>query len=507
MKKLIKLICFTLVTVLCVGGGGCGNQKPIVYTITYNLDGGQNHADNPGSYTEQDQIVLKVPSKTGFVFVEWRKDGVKIEQIERGSKGNLTLTAVWEEDISSVPPIEPPEETGRQIQMVGQTFKGNDVVYPDSLWSAPEWNYEPTLDFDMEDTEGVKGIFYTSIPYEGKPTRVAAYIGFPENASSTNKVPAMVLVHGGLGTAIPQWVKYWNDLGYAAISMDTEGAEPIDGISNYETSTYHVEENRYANDQTYSSGPANSGYSDYQKSVEEQWMYHATSSVIVATSLIASFECVDIQKIGMTGISWGSVITSIVISYDDRITFAMPVYGGISIGQSYSDMKNNHPNQLSKDRWDNLEGLKQSNCKTFYVTADNDFHFSLDIASRCAGATNGSVTYINGFTHGQAEGAYQEDLHLFANLMTGKTADFVTVTKQPTKVDPVIKVEKHGNAKIESVWIYYTSDTDLGTSAKWYTKFVSYDDLTEYSLTLPECSTAYVRVRYNGDHTVCSYLF
>ncbi len=495
--------------ILCVSGVGCVDQKPTVYTITYNLDGGKNHADNPSSYTEQDQIVLKAPSKTGFVFVEWRKDGVKIEKIERGSKENLTLTAVWQEDIPVLPPVEPPVvETGRQIQMVGQTFKGNDVVYPDSLWNTPEWNYEPTLDFGMEDTEGVKGIFYTSVPYEGKPTRVAAYIGFPKNASATQKVPAMVLVHGGLGTAVPQWVKYWNDLGYAAISMDTEGAEPIDGISNNNTVDYHIENNRYANDQVYCSGPSNPGkYYDYQKDVTEQWMYHATSSVIAATSLMASFDCVDIQKIGMTGISWGSVITSTVIGYDDRITFAMPIYGGISLSQSYSAEKDAHFNQTSKDRWDNLEALKQSNCKTFYVTSDADYHFSLDIASRCASATNSWATYINGFTHGQAQGVYQIDLPNFANLMTGKATDFVTVTHQPTKENPVIKVEKHGNAKIESVWIYYTSDTDLGTSAKWFTKFVSYDDLTEYTLTLPECSTAYVRIRYNGDHTVCSYLF
>ena len=31
------------------------------------------------------------------------------------------------------------------------------------------------------------------------------------------KVPGMVLVHGGGGTAFASWVKRWNDRGYAAM--------------------------------------------------------------------------------------------------------------------------------------------------------------------------------------------------------------------------------------------------------------------------------------------------
>ena len=49
--------------------------------------------------------------KSGFIFVEWKKDGVKIEKIEKGTKGNLTLTAVWEED--APPPITPPLKLSR----------------------------------------------------------------------------------------------------------------------------------------------------------------------------------------------------------------------------------------------------------------------------------------------------------------------------------------------------------------------------------------------------------
>ena len=46
-----------------------------------------------------------------------------------------------------------------------------------------------------------------------------AWCGLPAAAAGT-KSPAMVLVHGGGGTAFEHWVRLWNDRGYAAIAMD-----------------------------------------------------------------------------------------------------------------------------------------------------------------------------------------------------------------------------------------------------------------------------------------------
>ena len=43
-----------------------------------------------------------------------------------------------------------------------------------------------------------------------------ASYGIPENANKDNPVPAIVLVHGGGGTASSSWVKTWVEKGYAA---------------------------------------------------------------------------------------------------------------------------------------------------------------------------------------------------------------------------------------------------------------------------------------------------
>jgi hypothetical protein len=49
------------------------------YTIEYNLNGGTNNPNNPGTYTiESDIITLQNPTRTGYIFDGWT-----------GSNGNV----------------------------------------------------------------------------------------------------------------------------------------------------------------------------------------------------------------------------------------------------------------------------------------------------------------------------------------------------------------------------------------------------------------------------------
>ena len=72
---------------------------PIVYTITYNLDGGTNDERNPATYTvETETFKLKVPSKSGYGFAGWTDSGtdpVRNIEISKGTTGNLSYTANW----------------------------------------------------------------------------------------------------------------------------------------------------------------------------------------------------------------------------------------------------------------------------------------------------------------------------------------------------------------------------------------------------------------------------
>ncbi len=68
---------------------------PVAYRIDYDLDGGTNSALNPETYDIETEVILKDPTKEGFVFVGWYKDDTKIEKIALGSYGDIRLKAVW----------------------------------------------------------------------------------------------------------------------------------------------------------------------------------------------------------------------------------------------------------------------------------------------------------------------------------------------------------------------------------------------------------------------------
>src|SRR5689334_13356583 len=81
------------------------------------------------------------------------------------------------------------------------------------------------------EADGLRALFYEGVPYRGAPTRVFAWYGAPK---VEGKVPAMVLVHGGGGTAFADWAKLWTSRGYAAIAMDLCGCVPRKGKSGWE---------------------------------------------------------------------------------------------------------------------------------------------------------------------------------------------------------------------------------------------------------------------------------
>ncbi|GHT78029.1 hypothetical protein FACS189464_0750 [Bacteroidia bacterium] len=64
---------------------------PIHYTISYTLDGGINHVNNPATYTIENNVTLQNPTKAGWVFMGWIEGNV----IRLGGTGNLTFTAQW----------------------------------------------------------------------------------------------------------------------------------------------------------------------------------------------------------------------------------------------------------------------------------------------------------------------------------------------------------------------------------------------------------------------------
>ena len=177
-----------------------------------------------------------------------------------------------------------------------------------ALSAAPPFNW-------ADKTSEVRSLYYKSVPFHGKPTRVFAYYATPGtlagDTSKDKELPGIVLVHGGGGQAFKEWAELWAKRGYAAIAMDLAGCGP--------------DKNRLEDGGPDQSDKTKFGAIDLP--VTEQWTYHAVANVILAHSLIRSFEEVDADRTALTGISWGGYLTCIVAGLDNRFQAAVPVYG------------------------------------------------------------------------------------------------------------------------------------------------------------------------------------
>jgi gluconolactonase len=111
---------------------------------------------------------------------------------------------------------------GRVVWPVGNA-KPNQPAQRTGPWNLAALKQAPKVTVAGE-SRPVTSLYYENEPYLGKPTRVFAYLAKPEKVES--KLPAMVLVHGGGGTAFQEWAELWAKRGYVALAMDLAGQGP-----------------------------------------------------------------------------------------------------------------------------------------------------------------------------------------------------------------------------------------------------------------------------------------
>ena len=79
-----------------------------------------------------------------------------------------------------------------QMKEDGQYYAPEGVEFPASLWQTPA-----SERYEALDRGEIKAYFIQSVD----DTKVFCYVGLPDGASAEDPVPAVVLVHGALGTA------------------------------------------------------------------------------------------------------------------------------------------------------------------------------------------------------------------------------------------------------------------------------------------------------------------
>ena len=254
---------------------------------------------------------------------------------------------------------------------------------------------------------GVPALFFAGAPWRGQPTRVFARMALP--AQAAGKVPGVVLVHGGGGSAFAEWVRKWNEQGFAAISIAVEG----------QTDERDPQGPRGAQWKRHpDGGPARNGiYGDSAEPLRDQWMFHAVAATIRANSLLRSQPGVDATKVGVAGISWGGVITSTVIGLDPRFAFGIPIYGCGDLATADNQYgRALGTNAVYREVWNPLLRLPTVKLPVLWLSWPGDEHFPLDAQARCYTAAAGPrmVVLRPGMRHSHPAGWNPPDSYAFA---------------------------------------------------------------------------------------------
>jgi hypothetical protein len=352
-----------------------------------------------------------------------------------------------------------------------------------TIWDVPDIYKIPA--YKTVSRDSAIGVIYQGLLYKGKLKNVYAYYSSPGilagDETKDHNLPAVVLVHGGGGTAFKNWAIMWAKKGYAAIAMDLRGN---DGTKK------HIEGGF---DEPGSLTP----YFTITPGLNEQWMYQAAADVIMAHNLIRSFKGVDSNRTALTGISWGGVISCLLAGVDNRYKAVVPVYGCGFLFHNSAMLKDlNKLSITDKETWirqyDPSQYLVRAKMPLLFINGTNDGNFFLDsYAKSYRLVKNRTLSIKIGLKHNHSYGWGNEEIFYFVNSYLNKTAPL-------PKLGPAIKKGRLMTSKItasvpvDKAYLNYTRDTtSIWQNKKWGSTEINLKNKQFIATELPPGITAW----------------
>ncbi|MGB7348067.1 MAG: alpha/beta hydrolase fold domain-containing protein [Pirellulaceae bacterium] len=355
-----------------------------------------------------------------------------------------------------------------------------------SVWDMRRLGKAPAVTW-LEKSKPIGELIYQGEEMNGEPTDVFAFYATPGsivgNPLLDKNLPAVVLVHGGGGTAFDQWVWLWAQRGYAAIAMDLSGRRP--------------EPPRFDNDglivlhktkrERLDNGGPEQGHAEKFESVggtlDDDWSFHAIGNVIRAHSLIRSFAEVDAERTAITGISWGGYTTCIAASVDDRFKAGVPVYGcgflhdGQSVQRSQIEALTPEKQSLWIKQFDPSSHLARCRVPMFFVNGTNDKHYPLRSYSRSYALVpwEKQIRIEPMMKHSHQAGWAPKEIGLFidSKLKGGKP---LPKLGELCRTDSEFKVDYTSDVKLKSAQLHYTTDDGPLLQRKWQSESAWIDE-------------------------------
>ncbi|PIS28962.1 hypothetical protein COT42_06585 [Candidatus Saganbacteria bacterium CG08_land_8_20_14_0_20_45_16] len=346
------------------------------------------------------------------------------------------------------------------------------------IWSIPQNKVTATTKrtYTIKGVE-VEEVFYESRPYKGKPVKIFGYYCYPVNRQG--KLPAILLVHGGGGSAHLGRTLAWAQRGYALLTIDLPG---------------HGEQRKTSR----STGPDMDVpiLLRTKPSPDYNYLVHAVAATRNGISYLTSRDEVDKTRIGMVGLSWGGVITLLTNGQDDRLKTAVNIFGAgfIPEGCTWQD----HFDKMSQEEletWNNI-----IDPKNFLATQHAPILF--------ISGTNDHCYYLPTFQKSYEKISSAKNLYLVPNLRHRFLSDtqsvvwrwldcrlkdkgnFPQITAQPAFLKQgtriILSLTIEAKAGLADLTLQYTQgEPSKWTQRKWLTMKPAYEQSGTYYFSLP----------------------
>ena len=332
---------------------------------------------------------------------------------------------------------------------------------------------------------GIEAFKFKSAPYGDKAeTWVFGAIGTPSTAMPKGGYPAVLLAHGGGGQIFGEWMLYWMNKGFVTIAVDMFGNQlngTLEKVDNPE------------------SGPKEHDGSNYDgvDMPKQSWVYHTIHNMIMAHNLLRARQGVDVERIVMTGISWGGYITNIVAGIDQRFAAFAPMYGAGFLYEDgfwtngYGSFGGVEGRQVWVELYDPSAYLPYATKPMLFISGIDDGFFSTVNRMKSAALVKGETYYSQrcDLPHGHCWGLAHEIPAFFRHVLYGEE---LYVKLGGATVKEGVASLQTGAQRYDEVRFVYTLSTDEDSHKwKWETILLTVAQ-GEYACKIPDGATAYL---------------
>ncbi|MCQ2379421.1 MAG: hypothetical protein MJ025_00635 [Victivallaceae bacterium] len=347
---------------------------------------------------------------------------------------------------------------GISIAAAGATW--NDWTEAE-LFATPEVRSD--AGFERYRVHGTESFLIEGLPTsDGRKSFAYGYLARPEGTPPAGGWPAVVLFHGGGGTAFAEYAKAWSRRGYVAITVDHYGQLPDTSVRRpgrpvLPCSWQGMAPRPFVTEQS----------ENNDTEMRRLWVRNAVGLLAHVHTYLLGLPYVDKTKTGLLGISWGSVMGSILCSLDKRFAFAVFCYGCgcFDRGEDAGSFL-----KFEDEPWEPKNYLGNLETPCHWIIGTNDMAFELPCWQKSADSAPGTRgrTIATDIDHAHTGWLYDMTFR-FADSMTG-------CDSKPPKLGGNVRNGDMVQAKIldpgdgiRRVELRYTLEAKSSRARRWMT--------------------------------------